>query len=133
MTSYRVRSLAEARSGAVPRVRQKPNERAHVLPGDPPYLHAGKTFRLLVHGESTDLFPIGALARGLGRSVGTVRRLEEIGVLKTTPLRYPGRVPAGQPRLYTRQQVLAVVEHFRELSLLGKHPQCWRARVSRPI
>lgn len=81
--------------------------------------------RLLVRGEPTDLFTIGSLARGLGRDVGSVRRLEADGVLPPTRFRTPGKTPAGQQRLYTRQQVLTAVAAAEQEGVLGRRPRRW--------
>lgn len=93
----------------MPPVRHK-RERAHVLPGDPIYLHQGYTVRLMVRDAPTDFFGIGAAAAALRRSPNTVRRLEEAGVLPSPRYRSPGRGNSGQKRLYTREQVLDLRE-----------------------
>ncbi len=122
----RILSLNEARVGYRPRDRHPPNERAHVLPGDPDFLHWGPTRRLKHHGESVDFFTIGAVALALNRTVGTVRRLETEGILPETPFRAPGRTRAGQKRLYTRDQVLAVARVAEEYGIaIAKRTDDW--------
>ncbi len=110
----RILSLNEARVGYRPRVRHPPNERAKVLPGDPDWLHSGLTMRLTLKGKSVDFFTVSARACALNRLVRSVRRLEAEGRLPVTPFRPPGRSRAGQKRLYTRGQVLAVARVAEE-------------------
>lgn len=66
----RIHSFADARTGrpAGHRLTPSAQQRALVLPDDPPWLHEGLTYRLLLRGELVDLFTIGSMARGVGRS-----------------------------------------------------------------
>lgn len=128
----RVYSLQEAAVGWQAPSRRPPRDRAQVLQSDPPWLHAGPTMRLKVKGVWTDFFPVGALARGLGRSVGTVRRLEEAGVIPATPYRSHGRNAQGQNRLYTRGALLAIVHAAEVANLVGRRPRRWNGARLQP-
>jgi hypothetical protein len=107
-------------------------DRARHLLHDPCYLHEGRTYRLLLRGVPTDFFPVGALALALNRSVCQVRRLEVAGVIPPPEARYPGRTPHGQPRLYQRHEVLAIVGFFERQRLLNRRPQSWSERLLTP-
>lgn len=134
MKRDRVYTLAEAQADFQPPLRRPPRERAHVLPDDPAWLHEGITMRLTVNGQPTDLFCIGAVARALGRSVGTVLRLEAAGVLPQTRYRCPGRAPQGQKRLYTRAFVLALRRAALETGVAdGRRPATWAGHPLREV
>lgn len=125
MDSGRVYGIQEARPGFLPRRRQPPNPRANVLPGDPPWMHAGKTFQLTVKGTQVDLFPVSVMAAALGRCVAQVRRLEAQGVLPPPIGRKQSRRVAGQYRLYTRAQVLAAARAVLEADLYLRRSRHW--------
>lgn len=122
----RVYTLNEARSeqpAAAPAHQRR--ERARALAGDPPWLHDGQTVRLTLRGELVDFFGIGVMARGVGRSTGTVRRWIIEGLMPETPYRTPSRSPCSQHRMWTRESVLQTADSVRELGLTGRRPQSW--------
>lgn len=96
-----------------------------MLVGDPPWLHEGTTLQLTLRGEAVDFFAISVLARGVGRSPGTVRRWITQGLLPETPYRTPSRYACAQNRLWTRQAALETAAAVRELGLTGRRPQRW--------
>jgi hypothetical protein len=127
----RIHTLDEARAGVPVRVRQAPRPRACVLEDDPSWLHEGTTMRLRLRGTPTDLFTIGVIAGGLGRSVNTVRRLEADGIIPEAECRTPGRTRVAQQRLYTRETALAIVQAAVDANLIGRRPRRWDAPLLR--
>lgn len=126
MRKERVYSLDEARVGYLPPARRaKPLPRASVRPGDPAWLHDGRTLQLPLRGREIDFFTVSIMCHALGRSSESVRRLIRRGVLPETRYRSPGRTQAGQRRLWTREQVLAVATTAEELQLRGRRPRRW--------
>ncbi len=122
----RVYALNEARSehpAAAPADQRR--ERARVLTGDPPWLHDGLTVRLTLRGEPVDFFGIGVMARGVGRSTGTVRRWITEGLMPETPYRTPGRSPCSQHRMWTREAVLQTAAAVRGLGLDRRRTRSW--------
>jgi hypothetical protein len=122
----RVYTLNEARSeqpAAAPANQRR--ERARVLAGDPPWLHDGLTVRLTLRGEPVDFFGIGVMARGVGRSPGSLRRWIGEGIIPETPYRTRGRIACAQHRLWTREAVLAMSAAVQELGLHGRRPRRW--------
>lgn len=123
----RVYTLNEARSDRVaPARRRARRDRARVLPTDPAWLHPGTTLRLTLRGEAVDFFAISVVARGVGRSTGTIRRWIDQGLLPETPYRTPGRHRCSQNRLWTREAVLQAAAAVRELGLTDHRPQRWQ-------
>ncbi len=126
MPEQRILTMREARSDFVKPVRRStPRPRALVLPGDPAWLHAGTTMRLRYRGELLDLFTISAMASALGRSVGTVRRLEAQGWLPAPPFRTHSRDVVGRKRLYSREQVIDAAIAVVEIGLYLRRPRRW--------
>jgi hypothetical protein len=97
-----------------------------VLSTDPPWLHEGTTLQMTLRGQAVDFFAISVVARGVGRSTGTVRRWIEQGLLPDPPYRTPGRLPCAQNRLWTRESVLRTAAAVQELGLTGRRPQRWQ-------
>lgn len=81
-------------------------------------------------GEDTEFFTIGALAAALGVRPVTVRSWEDKGWLPTSRFRTPapdkhpvdGKTPMGR-RLYTREQIEAVVSAAIALGVVGPNKQ----------
>lgn len=126
MRRDRVVPLHEARSDYVKPVRRAtPLPRALEVSGDPDWLHAGRTLRVPLRGDLIDVFPISAMARALGRSSESVRRLIREGVLPEARYRSPARTEAGRKRLWTREELLAVAVVAEELGVRGRRPRRW--------
>ena len=126
MPQQRILTQHETRSDYLkPARRSTPLPRALVLPGDPAWLHEGITLRLLYRGQLVDLFTISTMATALGRSVGTVRRLEAQGLLPATTLHTQGRSVVGQKRLYTREQVFDAARAILNAGLYLRRPRRW--------
>lgn len=123
MGTDRVISWNELLRGPAPVRQREPQPRALVLVEDPLWLHEGLTYRLTVRGKPNDFFPVGRLAEAMNRAVGTVRRLEQLGVLPVTKFRTPSRTAVGQRRLYRREELLAVRESMQRLNLLEHRPE----------
>lgn len=128
----RIFTLEEARVGYDPRRRRPPRKRATVLPSDPPWLHQGVTLRLTYRGNVVDAFSIGVVAKGAGRSVLTLRRLEDRGIIPKPFARTPGRGVAAQKRMYLRTEALAIVAALEQTGLVGRRPQRWSAPLIAP-
>lgn len=98
-----------------------------MLPDDPDWLHEAPTFRLRHRGELVDVFGIGAMARAIHRSPGTVRRLERQGFFPAALGRSYSRSRSGQYRVYTRAQVLKVAQAAHELGIAnGRRTNNWK-------
>lgn len=92
---------------------------------DPAWLHEGLTVRLTCRGEPVDFFAISVMARGVGRSTGTVRRWITDGLMPETPYRTPGRSPCSQNRMWTREAVLQTAAAVRGLGLDRRRTRSW--------
>jgi hypothetical protein len=74
---------------------------------------------LLVKGEVTEFYTIGAFARSLNRRPVTLRKWERDGFLPT-PMYHDPRVRGkGKQRLYTRAQIETAVRIAAEEGLLS--------------
>ena len=77
----------------------------------------------VIHGHQVEMFQIGALAKAVGKTQGTVRTWFDEGFLPETPYRLPTRVVNGAPRkgkrLYTREMIEAVIASFEARGLTG--------------
>lgn len=74
-----------------------------------------------VRGKTVEFFPIGALAKALGRQVSTVRRWEQDGILPVSLWRSPSTDVRGRQRLYSRAIVEAMVQIAQEEGVLNPH------------
>jgi hypothetical protein len=85
----------------------------------------GKPKVMMLQGEPTDFYTIGALAAALGRKTVTVRSWEAKSILPLSRYRkpvprgtqLPDKAPAGQ-RLYTRPQIEVVVAAAKATGVL---------------
>lgn len=77
----------------------------------------------MMAGRWMELYGTGALALALGRSSGTVRRWEALGV--RPPPRYVRntRTWGGRRRLYTRLEIEAMADVIERRGLLRRRPQ----------
>lgn len=80
-----------------------------------------------VDGRWLELYGTGALALALRRSRGTVLRWELKGVLPPAQYARPTAAWGGKRRLYTREQIEALVTAVEEHGLLRRRPQCLTA------
>ncbi len=78
-----------------------------------------KVFR----GVETELFPIGALAQALEKSVVTIRSWEKRGYIPTAPYRLRSKTLQGKTvsgnRVYTRELIEIALEEFSKRGLVG--------------
>lgn len=76
-----------------------------------------------VRGVETELFPIGAFAQALEKSVVTIRSWEKRGYIPAAPYRLRSKTLQGQKvngnRVYTRALVEIAIEEFSSRGLLG--------------
>ena len=76
-----------------------------------------------VHGQDVEMFHIGALAKAMGKTQGTIRTWFDEGFLPDTPYRLPTREVNGQPRkgkrLFTREMIEVVLAAFDARGLTG--------------
>jgi len=79
--------------------------------------------RRVVRGEEVDLFPIGAFAQALEKSVVTIRSWEKRGYIPAAPYRLRSKTLQGKKvngnRVYTRVLVEIAIEEFSIRGLLG--------------
>lgn len=122
----RIYTLAQARTDrpAPPR-RRKPHTRATVRPDDPSWLHEGQSLVLTIKGEPHDFFSVGVMAKAIGRSTESTRRLIRTGVLPEARYRTPGRPPFGAKRLWTRDQVMAVASAAQTFGVTTRRRDSW--------
>ena len=77
----------------------------------------------LIRGVETELFPIGAFAQALEKSVVTIRSWEKRGYIPPAPYRLRSKTLQGKKvngnRGYTRALVEITVEEFFSRGLLG--------------
>lgn len=78
-------------------------------PDDPLEGETPKT--MMVNGKEVEFFTVGVLARALQREVVTIRKWERQGYLPKARFRSAG---AKQNRLYTRPQILGIVQIAKE-------------------
>jgi hypothetical protein len=70
-----------------------------------------------IRGQRRVFYPISSLARALNRKTITIRKWEESGVLPEAQFRTPGE-GKSQHRLYTREQILGLVEIAADCGIL---------------
>lgn len=77
----------------------------------------------MVRGVETQLFPIGAFAQALEKSVVTIRSWEKHGYIPAAPYRLRSKTLQGKKvngnRVYTRALVEVAIEEFSTRGLLG--------------
>lgn len=82
-----------------------------------------------VHGQQVEMFHIGALAKAVNKSQGTIRGWFEDGLLPETPYRLPSREVNGAlrkgKRLFTREMIEVVIKAFDDRQLLGSARVEW--------
>jgi hypothetical protein len=79
---------------------------------------SGKTFTIA--GKEVELFSISELAEALNRKPVTLRKWEQKGIIPKATFVKPGanQDPRGRRRLYSREQVLALVRLADEEGIL---------------
>ena len=82
---------------------------------------------LVEDGPLVDFWSIGDLARFLGKSVVTLRGWDKDGILPEA-YRTPGKVESKRRRIYTREQVLAIISEYAKAGLRGSK-NCKRDRL----
>lgn len=102
------------------------------MPGDPAWLHEGPTWVLDVRGSAVAFFSIGAVARGAGRSVGTIRTWEKRGLIPKPTYTKPGRGVAGPKRAYLRSEIFDIIAALEQAGLIGQRPQRWSGPLVGP-
>lgn len=99
-------------------------------------LELGKPMQASVHGVVLDFYPIRALARSINRTPQTIRLWEAKGVIPLSRFRAPAAVGASAlegkeamgRRLYTRQQIVVVVEAAKRHGVMNPNPDTnWEA------
>lgn len=74
----------------------------------------------IVHGQVVEFFPIGALAKALGREAGTIRRWEAEGIIPVSLWRAPSESVHGRARLYSREIIEGMVQIALEEGVLTR-------------
>lgn len=90
-------------------------------PPGPPDVLAGETGRMFtIGGREVELFSIGQLAAALNRAPATIRKWEQDGVIPKATYTKPGanQSPNGRRRLYSREQIEALVRIAQEEGIL---------------
>ena len=78
------------------------------------------TPRMMVHhGTEKPFFGIGALARALNRSPGTIRKWHTAGIIPRPSFGAKTEALGGRVRLYSRQQIEAARQIAREEGILN--------------
>jgi hypothetical protein len=77
--------------------------------GKDPAWAANPQRRIIVDGLELELYPIGAVAKALGRSSRTIRRWETRGLIPPPLYERRSRNPHGRRRLYTRQEIEGLI------------------------
>lgn len=90
--------------------------RAEVPDVDPSWRELGKEY--MFKGRATVMFPIGALAKALGRDATTIRSWEQKGWLPKPVSRGAEMGHGGHRRLYTAVQIERLVAAAHECGLL---------------
>jgi len=67
-------------------------------------------------GPLVDFWSIGDLSRFLGKSTATLRAWDRDGILPEA-YRTPGKVESKRRRIYTREQVLAIISEYKKAGL----------------
>ena len=82
-------------------------------------LGPGKVY--VVDGREVEFYTIGQLAAALGRKPGTLRKWEAEGHLPPSGYLKPSNDPRGIRRLYTKQQVLGIVQIAKDTGVMYSH------------
>lgn len=90
-----------------------------------------------VNGKAVEFFTIGALAKALGKSEGSIRLWQSKGYLPNTPYRLPakevnGRTIAGR-RLFTRSMIESAITSFAKRDLIDTRRVEWKNYKDLPI
>lgn len=77
--------------------------------------------------DEAEVFYVGALAEGLGRSVTTIRWWESVGVLPRPPFlsRIVGDNISQFRRAYMKDHIAVAERIAEEMNLLGRRPKAW--------
>jgi len=78
----------------------------------------GHPILMRYQGEVTEFYKIGALARSLNRSVVTIRKWQDKGIIPKPNFAIPTKALGGKIRLYSRPQVLGLREIAEEEGIL---------------
>ena len=75
----------------------------------------------VVDGREVEFYMIGQLAAALGRKPGTLRKWEAEGILPPSGYLKPSHDPRGIRRLYTKQQVLGIIQVAKDTGVMYSH------------
>ena len=75
----------------------------------------------VVDGRDMEFYMIGQLAAALGRKPGTLRKWEANGILPPSGYLKPSNDPRGIRRLYTKQQVLGIIQVAKDTGVMYSH------------
>ena len=75
----------------------------------------------VVDGRDVEFYMIGQLAAALGRRPGTLRKWEAEGILPPSGYLKPSHDPRGIRRLYTKQQVLGIIQIAKDTGVMYAH------------
>lgn len=73
-----------------------------------------------VNGKVVQMFPIGALAKALGRETVTIRRWEAEGIIPVSLWRHSSESSYGKVRLYSRELIEGIAEIARDEGVLTR-------------
>lgn len=71
-----------------------------------------------VNGKDVEFYTVGQLAQALGRKAVTIRKWENDGVIPVATFNAPSDDPRGRRRLYTKEQVVGMVQIAKEEGIL---------------
>ncbi len=75
----------------------------------------------VVDGRDVEFYMIGQLAAALGRKPGTLRKWEAEGILPPSGYLKPSNDPRGIRRLYSRAQVLGIIQIAKDTGVMYSH------------